>query len=54
MSNEYNDQEDGIDMIPELPDDIVRGTSSDCCNAPTKTIEGMLVCTQCGELCSPW
>ena len=46
------DDDDGM-IIPEIPEEVVEGAYSDCCNAPTKTIEGMLTCTECGDLCSP-
>ena len=47
------DDDEMIDGTPEIPEEIEFGANSDCCNAPTKTIEGMLTCTRCGEVCDP-
>lgn len=45
------DEEDLKDF--PLEDVDIPITNSDCCDAPTTTLDGMLTCTQCGETCNP-
>ena len=45
------DEDDLEDFEPEMVDIPI--TNSDCCDAPTETVDGLLTCTQCGEVCNP-